>query len=422
MNKLHEIDNVLRSQGFSGSTDIPKIIFLAATTRLFPDPVSVAVFGPSGVGKSYAVEAGLQFIPTLEIESISGMSEKALPYLGSEMSLKNRVLFLGEAAGMADGNGRAFLRQLMTEGKIEYLTVQKTSGGLKGEKLPVVEGPICFIMTTTANRIHHEDQSRLLILNLDYDRDTIRTTLLNTANGKTRSAAQIDLTPWHELQETLKSNPVGVRIPYGERLAENMPIENIKVQRDFPKVLSMIKACALVHQKDRERDEEGNILANRDDYDAIYDLLSVPLSQGLEADVTPGVRLVVEGTEEIFKIDRSSSFEGISQSRLAENLNSDRSSVLRNVHAAIDLGYLVNLNPGKGREAKIKLGERKLSSTEALPCPQVLFEDLPLEQVHRCTTSDTEPMLTQEPAPWGDEGEWFPAGTEPKAPEQDITW
>src|SRR5690606_30715408 len=131
--------NVLRSQGFAGSTNIPKIVFLAATTRLFSDPVSLAVFGPSGVGKSYAVQAGLQFIPASEIESISGMSEKALPYLGSEMALKNRVLFLGEAAGMADGNGRAFLRQLLTEGKIEYLTVQKTNAGLKGEKLPVVE-------------------------------------------------------------------------------------------------------------------------------------------------------------------------------------------------------------------------------------------------------------------------------------------
>lgn len=422
MTSLNEIDKILRSQGFAGSTNIPKIVLLAATTRLFPDPVSLAVFGPSGVGKSYAVKAGLQFIPTSEIESISGMSEKALPYLGSEMSLKNRVLFLGEAAGMADGNGRAFLRQLMTEGKIEYMTVQKTSGGLKGEKLPVVEGPICFMMTTTATRVHHEDQSRLLILNIDYDRDTIRTALLNAANGKTRSAVQIDLTPWHELQETLKANPVEVRIPYAERLAEHMPIENIKVQRDFPKVLSMIKACALVHKNDREKDLEGNIIANIEDYDVIYNLLSAPLSQGLEADATPGVRAVVEGIGLFSKNDRNSYFEGISQSRLAEHLNLDRSSVLRNVHAAIDLGYLVNLNPGKGREAKIQLGERKLSLTEALPRPQVLFEGISPEQVHRCTTSEKDPKPIQEPTPWGNEEEWFPANVEPMAPKQGSPW
>ena len=281
LNKLAEIGETLRAQGYAGSTDIPKIVFLAAITRLFDRPVSLAVFGPSGIGKSYAVEAGLQFIPPKEIESLSGMSEKALAYLGSEVSLKNRVLFLGEAAGMADGDGRAFLRQLLTEGAINYMTVQKTSKGLVGEKLPTVEGPVSFMMTTTASRIHHEDQSRMLILNLDYDPVAIRQALLNTALGKTKGGAQIDLQPWYDLQESLATEPKDVEIPYAHRLAEHMPVDNIKVQRDFPKVLAMIQACALVHKIDRERKSFGKVVANRYDYESVYNLLNIPLSHRL---------------------------------------------------------------------------------------------------------------------------------------------
>lgn len=424
---INYLEEELRKQGFAGKTDIPKIIYLAATTRLFKNPVSCAVFGPSGVGKSYSVESGLQFIPPAEIEPLSGMSEKALPYLGSEMSLKHRVLFLGEAAGMADGNGRAFLRQLLTEGKIDYLTVQKTGKGLSGEKLPTVEGPVCFIMTTTANRIHHEDQSRMLILNIDYDRENLRQALLNSALGKTKSRVEIDLAPWHELQEKIASGPKEVVIPYAESLAQMMPIENIKVQRDFPKILSMIQACALVHQESRDRNELGEVIADREDYVIIYDLLNVPLSQGLESDVTPGVRLVIEGLENIINNNMKEGYEGISQSKLAEVLKTDRSSVLRNTHSAIDLGYIYNLNPGKGKEARLILGERKLSSKEALPHPDKLFDGISPEQVHRCTTErPVDAVIVEAPSidPWGDANEWLIDEPQPKSTElmDEIPW
>jgi hypothetical protein len=60
---------------------------------------------------------------------------------------------------------------------------------------------------------------------------------------------------------------------------------------------------------------------------------------------------------------------------LADYLKTDRSSVVRNVHSAVGQGYLVNLSPGKGREAKLQLGERTLSSGEVLPHPDTLFAD-----------------------------------------------
>lgn len=77
-NILDALENELRKQGFAGKTDISKIVFLAATTRIFQDPVSLVVMGASGSGKTYSIESGLQFIPPESIENISGMSEKAL--------------------------------------------------------------------------------------------------------------------------------------------------------------------------------------------------------------------------------------------------------------------------------------------------------------------------------------------------------
>lgn len=371
-NILDVLEAELRKQGFAGSANIPKIVYLAATSRIFAEPISLVVMGPSGSGKTHAIESGLQFIPPEAIESIAGMSEKALPYL-SGISLKNRVLYLGEAAGMADGNGRAYLRQLMTEGKLDYLTVQKSSSGLKGEKLPTVEGPISFMMATTANYVHHEDQSRMLNLNTDESMSRIKEALKNKALGLSKLEVQLDLRPWHELQNHIVSNNYKIIIPYAEKIVDLTDVTNIKIQRDFPKFISTIKACALVHFNQRDKDREGKIIANETDYRIAYDLLREPISHGLEKSVKPGIAEVIEAVMQITKTGMRA--DGISLSQLAEFMKRDRSVVGRNIHAATSQGYLTNENPGQGREAKVKLGDRKLPSGDILPSPEELFAE-----------------------------------------------
>lgn len=378
---LDVLEDNLRKQGFAGKTDIPKIVFLSATTRIFQDPVSLVVMGASGSGKTYAIESGLQFIPPESIENISGMSEKALPYL-SDISLKHRVLYLGEAAGMASGDGRAFLRQLMSEGKLDYLTVQKTANGMKGEKLPTVEGPISFMMATTANHIHHEDQSRMLTLNVEENPDKIRQALKNQALGLSKVKVPIDLTPWHKLHNYISDQKMEVSIPYAERIADLIPTNNVKVQRDFPKILALIKACALVHFDKRDGDGNKLVISERYDYETVYNLLNNPLSEGLEHSVKDGIRGVVLAVQEVGT--NRDTIDGISHSRLAEYMNTDRSVVGRNIHAAISQGYLIDNNPGQGREAKVTLGDRKMSNGKALPSPDEIF------------ATDTKPMK----APW----------------------
>jgi hypothetical protein len=82
------------------------------------------------------------------------------------------------------------------------------------------------------------------------------------------------------LQAKLAVEPTEVEIPFASLLAERMPIDNIKVQRDFPKVLAMVRACALVHRDCRDRNASGNVVASRADYEAIYELLAAPSLRG----------------------------------------------------------------------------------------------------------------------------------------------
>jgi len=161
-NILQELENNLRAHGYVGDTRPAKLVYLTLVSTLLPEPVSLVIKGPSGSGKSFALRCGKRYVPEDAYEEFHGMSEKAIVYMGDKLDLKHKGLIIQEAAGLRDGQGRAFLRQLLTEGSIRYATVQSNKDGLEGLELPPVEGPCGLLMTTTANSLHPEDESRML--------------------------------------------------------------------------------------------------------------------------------------------------------------------------------------------------------------------------------------------------------------------
>ena len=89
----------LARSGDAGESRVAKLLYLAVTSRLLGQPVSVAVKGPSSGGKSYLTEQVLRFFPERAYYALTAMSERALAY--SEEPLKNRILVIYEAAGMS---------------------------------------------------------------------------------------------------------------------------------------------------------------------------------------------------------------------------------------------------------------------------------------------------------------------------------
>ena len=123
MNCLEKEENLLRALekdilaiGFVGDTTIPQLVWLASHTRYFEVPVSLVIPGPSGSEKSFALKTALKFIPEDAFELFHGMSEKAIIY-SEDLDLRHKHLVIQEAAGMAEGHGRTFLRQLLSEGE-----------------------------------------------------------------------------------------------------------------------------------------------------------------------------------------------------------------------------------------------------------------------------------------------------------------
>jgi DNA-binding transcriptional ArsR family regulator len=356
---LERFAGELARSGVAGESRIAKLLYLAMTSRLLERPVSVALKGPSSGGKSYLVERVLSFFPKSAYYALTAMSDRTLAY--SEEPIKHRFLVLYEAAGMNGDFQTYLMRSLLSEGKVRYETVEKTSEGMK-PRLIEREGPTGLIVTTTAVRLHAENETRLLSLTVTDTQD--QTKAVMAALAEEAGEAEANFEPWHALQIWLESAEHRVSIPYARKLAQLIPPVAVRLRRDFGAVLNLIRAHALLHQASRERDAEGRIVATLSDYAAIRDLVADLVSEGIEATVPETVRQTVEAVR---RLREGSNGEPVTVTELTRELKLDRSAVSRRVRNAKDRGYLRDLEENQRKPSRLVLGDDLPDDLEILP-------------------------------------------------------
>lgn len=347
--------------GVVGEDRAARLVYLVVVSRLLARIVSAVLKGPSSAGKSYLTECVLSFFDPSAYHALTAMSAHALAY--SDEPLAHRILVLYEAAGLEGEFGSYLVRSLLSEGRVRYETVEKTSEGLR-PRLIEREGPTGLIVTTTAVNLHPENETRLLTIPVTDTREQTKLVLRALADEE---RAPIDLSEWHALDAWITLADHEVTIPYAAALAEAIPPVAVRLRRDFSAVLNLIRAHAVLHQATRERDEVGRIIATDDDYSAVRELVADLVSDGVGATVPPTVRQAVAAVSALAPGEA-----GVMNSAIAAHLQLDKSAASRRVSAAIDRGYLRNLEDRRGRPARIVLGDALPDDEEVLPRVEVL--------------------------------------------------
>ncbi len=352
----------LERAGLAGEKRTAQIIYLAATSRLFSQPLSVAVKGPSSGGKSYTVQSALRFLPQEACFTLTSASEKALIY--TDEDLHHRMLVLYEADAIAKaGHGAYLLRTLLSEGEIRHETVEKAGKGFATTKI-TKSGPTGLIVTTAATGLDAELETRMLSLAVEQTRAVFRSL---ARNDNSSDAVALDYERWHRLQRWLAAGQRNVIIPFAEQLADRVLALAVRQRRDFGAMLTLIRAHALLHRASRDLTEAGAIIATVQDYAVVRELVADLFSEGIEATVSATVRETVDAVAALNKNE-------VSLGELAAKLRLDKSVTSRRLRQATGLGYLVNLETRRGRPARIVLGDPMPEMVKLLPEPTELGE------------------------------------------------
>lgn len=344
------------------------ILYLALTSRLLNEPVSIAVKGNSSSGKSYTVGKTIRFFPDEAVVEMTAMSERVLIY--SEDEYAHRTILMLEASGLQDEESMQayLLRTLLSEGKITYqCTVKGEDGQYTAVKIEK-SGPTNLILTTTKDQIHRENETRMLSLMTDDSSDQTRRIFKSIADEERH---EFNRQPWLELQAWLEIyGNRRVTIPYRYALSELFSTSAIRLRRDFGHVLALIRSHAILQQYSRDTDDRGRIIADMDDYVIVHQLVAGAIGEAVGVTVSDTVRETV-GIVETYATD-----DGITAKRIGEYLNLDKSAAGRRLRKAANGGYIRNMEERRGRPGRWVTDEPLPGQEQVLPTPAAVAERL----------------------------------------------
>lgn len=366
-NILEKFAQNLLDRGVTHIRRIAQIIFLAIVSRLLEHIVSIGVKGPSAAGKSFAVENVIAFFPKDAVYELTAMSDKALAY--SEEPLSHRIVVLYEAVVLEGKFVSYLIRSLLSENKLVYDTVEKTPDGLRARRIER-PGPTGLITTMTAVGLHPENETRYLSVRVRDSPSQTQAIIKAQAkklSGETKVTPQNDDTffaRWYALDNWLKNGERRVVIPFAPVIAVLIPPVAVRLRRDFRTVMSLVQAHAFLHRANRERDDEGRIIATLEDYAAVRHLVKGCVAEAAERAVPKTVRETVNAVSGI--LDEGASVATIRQ--IADDLEIDRSAAQRRVRESISRGFLMSPEETKqGKITQVKLGDPLPEDASLLP-------------------------------------------------------
>lgn len=290
------MDIVLRdvhALGVAGEERLIQCAYLTAVSRLLDKPLSCIIQGPSSTGKSYVPDKTALLFPPETIIHATQMTPQALFHM-KPGSLQHRFIHAGERSRKENDDtaeATRCLREMIGSGKLSKLMPTKTNGHIETERIEQ-DGPIAYIESTTLSRIFNEDRNRCLLLSTDETEEQTERIVRSIAKHHAGSNAAIEIEPillrHHAAQRMIQSMPV--KVPFADKLGAAFGYTKVESRRAFPLLISAITAVALLHQKQREVDSNGRLIATLDDYATARNLFGDAVERSLGFTLSPGAK------------------------------------------------------------------------------------------------------------------------------------
>ena len=144
--------------------------------------------------------------------------------------------------------------------------------------------------------------TRMLSITVSDTREQTRAVLLAHAANANGELPEFDLSAFLALQRWIAIAGVHrVRIPFAHQLARAVPVTLVRMRRDFRQLLTVIQTVAVLHQCQRNRDGNGSVVAELEDYRIARDLLLEVFTDTASGGVTRLMRETVGALSELVK-------------------------------------------------------------------------------------------------------------------------
>jgi DNA primase len=332
---LAQVANDLDALGFVGEETNKRLLYLVAVSRKLEDPLSAIVLSQSGAGKSGLTEAIERLCPPEDVMLLTRLTPQSLYYTEPGF-LDRKLVIVEERYGSIEADYS--IRVLQSRKKlIAAAPVKDPQTGNMRTKVFTVEARAAFIEATTASSVNHENATRCFELQMDETEEQTRRIherqrLLRTGRGLAlRQQAEAMARRHWNAQRLLE--PLPVVIPFADKLS--FPSSWMRTRRDHARFLNLIEVSAFLHQHQRERSQEGAIVASLADYEAAYGLAGEVLRETL-SDLKKPLREALQRIQGL----ATNGEDFVSRREIREAMNVPDSTVRGWLQELVELEYL----------------------------------------------------------------------------------
>ena len=270
-----EIVRDMDTLGYVGE-DLNKILlYLAASSRILDDPISVMILSQSASGKSMLVSTLKRLIPPEDVLSLTSLSDQALNYI---QSMIHKFLDLGEAVHSETIEHQ--IRDMLSAKELSRLvTIKDEKTGQMRSELKRTPAIVAAVMTTTRQNVNPENTSRFFMINTDETKEQTRRIhavqrekyTLARYTEKAEIVPQI-IAKHHAAQRLLKK--IAIVNDFIEHL--DFPDTIMRVRRDHERFIDLIACVCFLRQHQKEVKNNGRfeyIECDLEDYRIAYDIM-----------------------------------------------------------------------------------------------------------------------------------------------------
>ncbi len=262
----------------TGDEEAKIALLLVIASRFLPREhrLSAVVQGPSSAGKNHLVNSIRKLTPRRWWFVVTRLTPRAIDYLPK--SLGRQILYIQEYEGLKDA--AYSVRITVSEGEliIAYVARDPRTGEMKTVQRKILGTPI-IITTTTRIELDEDMENRTMFIYIDTSEEQTRKVI----EYHKRLASDIEFRQFVEQEvrrrcmayriflRTLQKLDVVIPGDLLEEFERDIPL-TIRARRDYPRLISFIKAHAVLNQHRRkivEVDGRRYVVADREDVEFV---------------------------------------------------------------------------------------------------------------------------------------------------------
>lgn len=332
-NLLQRINELIGEVGIVGESNNRLLLFIVASSYKMPDTLHALIQGSSGSGKTNLMRTIAEVMPTESVKRYTRVTDNSF-YNQDEHFFVHKLVCFEDLDGLKEDAQLAVRELQSNEILITSTSIKDANGSIRGGER-IVRGPIASLSCTTKGELYEDNISRCFIVAVDESKEQ---SLRVIAYQNQLAAGMIDRSKQQRSVQFLQNcmrmlQPYEVVNPFADKI--HLPEHAHKIRRLNELYQSFVRQITLLHQFQRNRDQQGRLISQKEDLKLACDILFESIV--LKVDELDGsLRQFFEALKNYIK-EQSREF---TQREVRQALHISKSQMQRYMYALQHLGYV----------------------------------------------------------------------------------